>query len=58
VKVVFVGLDMVIPLITGDLLHYPKLVRAFFNLISYMMEVYPEHVAALPGAQPGVVGPA
>ena len=51
-QVVFMGLDMVIPLMTGELLHFPKLIRAFFSLISYMLEVYPERVAALPGATP------
>lgn len=49
---VFLGLDMVIPLMTGELLHFPKLIRAFFSLISYMLEVYPERVASLPGARP------
>ena len=48
-QVVFLGLDMVIPLMTGELLHFPKLIRAFFSLISYMLEVYPERVASLPG---------
>lgn len=48
-QVVFVGLDIVIPLVSGELLHFPKLVRAFFSLISFMMEIYPEHVASLPG---------
>ena len=51
-QVVFMGLDMVIPLMTGELLRFPKLIRAFFSLISYMLEVYPERVAALPGAAP------
>ena len=48
-QVVFLGLDTVIPLMTGDLLHFPKLIRAFFSLIAYMLEVYPERVASLPG---------
>lgn len=48
-QVVFLGLGIVIPLVTGELLQFPKLVRLFFNLVSYMMEIYPEHVAALPG---------
>ena len=49
VQVVFLGLDTVIPLMTGELLHFPKLIRAFFSLISYMLEVYLERVASLPG---------
>ena len=49
VQVVFLGLDTVIPLMTGELLQFPKLLRAFFSLIAYMLEVYPERVASLPG---------
>ncbi len=49
VQVVFLGLDTVIPLMTGQLLQFPKLLRAFFSLIAYMLEVYPERVASLPG---------
>ena len=48
-QVVFLGLEIVIPLVTGELLQFPKLVRSFFSLMSYMMEIYPEHVASLPG---------
>ena len=48
-QVVFLGLDMVIPLMTAELLQFPKLARAFFSLLSYAMEVYPERIAALPG---------
>ncbi len=48
-QVVFLGLDTVIPLMTGELLQFPKLLRAFFSLIAYMLEVYPERVASLPG---------
>lgn len=51
-QIVFLGLDLVIPLVTGELLQFPKLVRSFFSLLSYMMEIYPEHVASLPGALP------
>lgn len=49
-QVVFLGLEIVIPLVTGELLQFPKLVRSFFSLVSYMMEIYPEHVACLPGS--------
>ena len=51
-QVVFLGLDTVVPLMTGELLHFPKLIRAFFSLITYMLEVYPERVASLPGGCP------
>ena len=48
-QVVFLGLDILIPLMTGELLRFPKLARAYFALLAYMLEVYPERVAALPG---------
>ncbi|EIE26728.1 hypothetical protein COCSUDRAFT_46205 [Coccomyxa subellipsoidea C-169] len=54
-QVVFLGLGLVIPLVTGELLQFPKLVRSFFNLMSYMLEIYPDHVAGLPEAQMRVV---
>ena len=49
---VFLGLDILVPLMTGELLRFPKLARAYFALLSYMLEVYPERVAALPGNPP------
>jgi len=49
-QVVFLGLDILVPLMTGELLAFPKLARAYFALLAYMLEVYPERVAALPGA--------
>ena len=48
-QVVFLGLDILIPLMTSELLRFPKLARAYFALLAYMLEVYPERVAALPG---------
>ncbi|BDA40620.1 probable Exportin-4 [Coccomyxa sp. Obi] len=54
-QVLFLGLEIVIPLVTGELLQFPKLVRSFFSLVSYMMEIYPEHVASLPESQMRVV---
>jgi hypothetical protein len=51
-QVVFLGLDILVPLMTGELLRFPKLARAYFALLAYMLEVYPERVAALPGAPP------
>ena len=49
-QVVFLGLDILVPLMTGEQLAFPKLARAYFALLAYMLEVYPERVAALPGA--------
>ncbi|PKA65100.1 hypothetical protein AXF42_Ash013221 [Apostasia shenzhenica] len=46
-EVIFVGLHIVSPLISFDLLRYPKLNRHYFALVSHMLEVYPEKVAQL-----------
>lgn len=48
-RVVFAGLDAVIPLITDELLKFPKLCRQYFELLAYMLEAYPKKVAQLPG---------
>jgi hypothetical protein len=45
--VVFTGLNTVIPLITDELLKFPKLCRQYFELLAYMLEAYPKKVAAL-----------
>ena len=58
-QVVFLGLSILVPLMQIEQLKFPKLARAYFTLLSYMLEVYPERVAGLPGAQattPGVTG--
>uniref|UniRef100_A0A0E0EYW7 Exportin-4 n=1 Tax=Oryza meridionalis TaxID=40149 RepID=A0A0E0EYW7_9ORYZ len=41
-EVIYVGVDIVTPLISLDLLKYPKLSRDYFALISHLLEVYPE----------------
>ena len=46
----FLGLDVVVPLISEDLLKIPKLCRLYFGLLGYMLEAFPERMAALPGA--------
>ncbi|KAH7867446.1 hypothetical protein Vadar_033517 [Vaccinium darrowii] len=46
-QVVFLGLHIVTPLISLDLLKYPKLCHDYFSLLSHMLEVYPEMVAQL-----------
>ncbi|KAL6883263.1 hypothetical protein ACP4OV_010677 [Aristida adscensionis] len=46
-EVIYVGLDIVTPLISLDLLKYPKLSRDYFILVSHLLEVYPEKVAHL-----------
>ncbi|GMH33313.1 hypothetical protein BSKO_01147 [Bryopsis sp. KO-2023] len=47
-EVVLVGLNIVIPLMSSELLKFPKLCNKYFELLSHMLEVYPEHVAGLP----------
>ena len=46
-RVVFAGLNAVIPLITDELLKFPKLCRQYFELLAYMLEAYPKKVAQL-----------
>eukprot|EP00850_Spirogloea_muscicola_P004607 SM000020S05957 [mRNA] locus=s20:65065:72952:- [translate_table: standard] len=47
-QVIYFGLQTVTPLVSVELLKYPKLCRQYFTLISHMLEVYPEKVATLP----------
>ncbi|KAF3452354.1 hypothetical protein FNV43_RR02787 [Rhamnella rubrinervis] len=46
-QVVYYGLHIVTPLISLDLLKYPKLCYDYFSLLSHLLEVYPETVAQL-----------
>ncbi|XP_038877264.1 exportin-4 [Benincasa hispida] len=46
-QVVYFGLHIISPLISLDLLKYPKLCRDYFSLLSHLLEVYPETVAKL-----------
>ncbi|XP_052199976.1 uncharacterized protein LOC127806606 isoform X3 [Diospyros lotus] len=46
-QVVYLGLHIVTPLISLDLLKYPKLCYDYFSLVSHMLEVYPEMVSEL-----------
>ncbi|XP_078429331.1 exportin-4 protein isoform X2 [Wolffia australiana] len=48
-EVVFLGLHIITPLVSMDLLKYPKLCRNYFELLSHLLEVYPEKVARLNG---------
>nr|XP_009769597.1 PREDICTED: exportin-4 isoform X3 [Nicotiana sylvestris] len=48
-QVVYTGLHIVTPLISLDLLKYPKLCLDYFSLLSHMLEVYPEMVTQLNG---------
>ncbi|PIN07964.1 hypothetical protein CDL12_19468 [Handroanthus impetiginosus] len=46
-QVVYTGLHIVMPLITVDMLKYPKLCHSYFSLLSHMLEVYPEIISQL-----------
>lgn len=46
-QVIYIGLHIVSPLISLDLLRYPKLSRDYYSLITHMLEVYPEKVSQL-----------
>ncbi|KAK9832756.1 hypothetical protein WJX84_010361 [Apatococcus fuscideae] len=48
---VFVGLGIMVPLTTMDLLKFSALSVAYFQLLAHMLEVYPERILALPGAR-------
>ncbi len=50
-QVVFLGLDIVVPLMSVELLAVPKLARLYFALLSYLLEIWPDRLAALPGEQ-------
>ncbi len=41
---VLTGLNILLPLISTELLKFPKLPRLYFNLLAYMLESYPEEV--------------
>lgn len=42
-----VGLNIVVPLMTADLLEFPKVCNQYFELLAHVLEVYPERVAVL-----------
>ncbi|WOG81788.1 hypothetical protein DCAR_0100939 [Daucus carota subsp. sativus] len=46
-QVVYTGLQIVNPLITLDMLKYPKLCHDYFGLLSHLLEVYPEMLLEL-----------
>lgn len=48
-QVVFLGLDVVVPLISLELLKIPKLCRLYFQLLGYLLELFPERMDTLPG---------
>lgn len=45
---IFMGLEMVFPLLSVELLSFPKLSRQYYDLLGHMCEVYPKNVTTLP----------
>ena len=45
---IFFGLQQILPLMTQGLLQFPTLCNQFFELVSFMMETYPDKVCRLP----------
>jgi hypothetical protein len=41
------GLEIILPRISAQMAHFPKLRHLYFNLLSYMAEAFPEQVARL-----------
>ena len=45
---IFIGIEMVVPLLSQEQLSFPKLAQQYFDLVGHMCEVYPEKVSYLP----------
>ena len=55
VQVLYMGLHIVLPLMTQQLLQYPKLCRQYFCLLEHLLAVYPDKMALLPDAAFGPI---
>ncbi|XP_064627537.1 exportin-4-like isoform X2 [Lineus longissimus] len=45
---VFYGLNLVMPLISEQMLQFPNLCSQYYKLVSYIAEIYPEKICELP----------
>jgi len=43
-QVVVLGLNILLPLMTTELLKFPKLCNLYYNLLVYVLENYPDQV--------------
>mmetsp|Transcript_11077 Transcript_11077/g.31337 ORF Transcript_11077/g.31337 Transcript_11077/m.31337 type:complete len:1135 (-) Transcript_11077:60-3464(-) len=50
-QAVFVGLELILPLITSHISHFPKLRVLYYGLLCYMAEVHAPRLASLPARQ-------
>jgi hypothetical protein len=55
VQAVFLGLDILVPLLSVELLAFPKLAKHYFTLLAYLLEAHTEKVVALPPDAFGVL---
>ena len=55
VQAVFLGLDILVPLLSEELLMFPKLAKLYFTLLAYLLEAHTEKVVALPPEAFGVL---
>ena len=55
VQAVFLGLDILVPLLSVELLAFPKLAKQYFTLLAYLLEAHNEKVVALPPDAFGVL---
>ena len=55
VQAVFLGLDILVPLLSVELLAFPKLAKQYFTLLAYLLEAHTEKVVALPPDAFGVL---
>jgi hypothetical protein len=46
-QVVLAGLNIIVPLMSSELLKFPKLCHLYFSLLALMLEAYPRQVASL-----------
>eukprot|EP00842_Homolaphlyctis_polyrhiza_P004406 jgi/Hompol1/4967/HPOL_004083-RA len=48
VQVVFYGVNALMPLVTEDMLSYPRLCQEYINLVSLLVEYFPDRLSRLP----------
>jgi hypothetical protein len=47
-EMIFMGLQQILPLMTGGLLQYPRVCTQFFSLVGFVLETYAEQTKLLP----------
>ena len=49
-QIILQGMDLTIPLMTTEMLKFPKICFRYFDLLSHLCDMYPEKVMQLPAA--------